>query len=147
MRTSTESDEKKAYETAALDRDNQDGGSSAQEHAIRKQENGATLDEEQQDDHSIAESQLPPPPDGGLHAWLKVFGGFLIYINIWLVFLCLLSGIEAYSPQGLHALVRRLSVLLLIYATQLILAILHLMDRHSAGMASHCYWCALRSTV
>ncbi|KAF2877003.1 major facilitator superfamily domain-containing protein [Massariosphaeria phaeospora] len=32
---------------------------------------------------SIAESQLPPPPDGGLHAWLKVVGGFLVYINIW----------------------------------------------------------------
>lgn len=32
---------------------------------------------------SIAGSQLPPPPDGGLHAWLKVVGGFLIYINIW----------------------------------------------------------------
>jgi hypothetical protein len=31
------------------------------------------------------ESRLPPPPDGGLHAWLKVFGGFLIYINIWSV--------------------------------------------------------------
>jgi hypothetical protein len=29
------------------------------------------------------ESALPPPPDGGLHAWLKVFGGFMIYINIW----------------------------------------------------------------
>ncbi|KAF2741339.1 MFS general substrate transporter [Polyplosphaeria fusca] len=29
------------------------------------------------------EDALPPPPDGGLHAWLKVFGGFLIYINIW----------------------------------------------------------------
>ncbi|KAF2997365.1 hypothetical protein E8E13_004237 [Curvularia kusanoi] len=29
------------------------------------------------------ESVIPPPPDGGLHAWLKVFGGFLIYINIW----------------------------------------------------------------
>ncbi|KAF2751886.1 MFS general substrate transporter [Sporormia fimetaria CBS 119925] len=28
-------------------------------------------------------SRLPPPPDGGLHAWLKVLGGFLIYINIW----------------------------------------------------------------
>lgn len=32
------------------------------------------------------ESALPPPPDGGLHAWLKVFGGFMIYINIWFVF-------------------------------------------------------------
>ncbi|KAL1796348.1 hypothetical protein ACET3X_004888 [Alternaria dauci] len=29
------------------------------------------------------ESAIPPPPDGGLHAWLKVFGGFMIYINIW----------------------------------------------------------------
>lgn len=42
------------------------------------------------DDHiDVVESgateqvQLPPPPDGGIHAWLKVFGGFLIYINIW----------------------------------------------------------------
>jgi MFS family permease len=30
-----------------------------------------------------AESVIPPPPDGGLHAWLKVFGGFFIYVNIW----------------------------------------------------------------
>ncbi|KAH7563323.1 hypothetical protein BM1_00370 [Bipolaris maydis] len=30
-----------------------------------------------------AESGLPPAPDGGLHAWLKVLGGFLIYMNIW----------------------------------------------------------------
>lgn len=37
------------------------------------------------DARSTAESELPPPPDGGLHAWLKVFGGFLIYINIWSV--------------------------------------------------------------
>jgi MFS family permease len=29
------------------------------------------------------DSVIPPPPDGGLHAWLKVLGGFLIYINIW----------------------------------------------------------------
>jgi len=27
--------------------------------------------------------QLPAAPDGGLHAWLKVLGGFLVYINIW----------------------------------------------------------------
>lgn len=32
-----------------------------------------------------AESGIPPAPDGGLHAWLKVFGGFMIYINIWYV--------------------------------------------------------------
>lgn len=28
------------------------------------------------------ESVIPPPPDGGLHAWLKVFGGFMIYVCI-----------------------------------------------------------------
>lgn len=28
------------------------------------------------------ESVIPPPPDGGLHAWLKVFGGFMIYVRI-----------------------------------------------------------------
>jgi len=28
------------------------------------------------------ESVIPPPPDGGLHAWLKVFGGFMIYVHI-----------------------------------------------------------------
>jgi hypothetical protein len=32
-----------------------------------------------------SQSAIPPPPDGGLHAWLKVLGGFLIYINIWYV--------------------------------------------------------------
>jgi hypothetical protein len=26
---------------------------------------------------------LAEPPDGGLNAWLKVFGCFLIYSNIW----------------------------------------------------------------
>jgi hypothetical protein len=31
------------------------------------------------------DSVIPPPPDGGLHAWLKVFGGFFIYVNIWYV--------------------------------------------------------------
>jgi hypothetical protein len=30
-----------------------------------------------------APAQLPAAPDGGLHAWLKVLGGFLVYINIW----------------------------------------------------------------
>jgi hypothetical protein len=31
------------------------------------------------------ESVIPTPPDGGIHAWLKVFGGFFIYVNIWSV--------------------------------------------------------------
>ena len=35
------------------------------------------------DAHSTktTESVIPPPPDGGLHAWLKVFGGFMIYVR------------------------------------------------------------------
>ncbi|KAI9677248.1 MAG: hypothetical protein M1822_008197 [Bathelium mastoideum] len=40
-------------------------------------------DEAPHDTRSISGSQLPSPPDGGIHAWLKVFGGFLIYVNIW----------------------------------------------------------------
>lgn len=36
-------------------------------------------------DPQRTQSTLPPPPDGGLHAWLKVVGGFFIYINIWYV--------------------------------------------------------------
>jgi hypothetical protein len=42
-----------------------------------------TNDLETIETRSLAGSQLPPPPDGGLHAWLKVAGGFLVYINIW----------------------------------------------------------------
>lgn len=36
------------------------------------------------DAHSTksTESVIPPPPDGGLHAWLKVFGGFMIYVRL-----------------------------------------------------------------
>lgn len=32
-----------------------------------------TRDQEKQDAVSTTDAQLPPPPDGGLHAWLKVF--------------------------------------------------------------------------
>ena len=39
----------------------------------------------QETDHGEIDSPSPAhiPPDGGLHAWLKVVGGFLIYSNIW----------------------------------------------------------------
>lgn len=50
--------------------------------------NDLTPDQEAQADVRstfTAESGIPQAPDGGLHAWLKVFGGFLIYINIWYV--------------------------------------------------------------
>jgi hypothetical protein len=151
MRTSTDLDDKKEYDAVALD--NQDGSSSSQEHPMQDQEKGpqdvgTALDEEQQDSRSIAESQLPPPPDGGLHAWLKVFGGFLIYINIWFVIsLYFLTVARADDREGFHAIVRRLPILLLVYAAQLIYPIRHLMDRHCTIMASHFHRRALRPTL
>jgi len=42
-----------------------------------------TTDDVEEASDTDAVPRLPPPPDGGLHAWLKVFGGFLMYINIW----------------------------------------------------------------
>lgn len=46
----------------------------------------AVLEKEGEGEGEGEEQQrLPPPPDGGLHAWLKVFGGFLVYINVWYV--------------------------------------------------------------
>ncbi|KAH5439795.1 hypothetical protein HBI47_045170 [Parastagonospora nodorum] len=54
---------------------------------IEKQEHG--IHEEAENDRNplsravTTDSVIPPPPDGGLHAWLKVFGGFFIYVNIW----------------------------------------------------------------
>lgn len=63
---------------------------SAQEYghlATEKQEPG--IHEEAENDRNplsravTTDSVIPPPPDGGLHAWLKVFGGFFIYVNIW----------------------------------------------------------------
>lgn len=44
---------------------------------------GLKTEEEEQEEER--QERLPPPPDGGLHAWLKVFGGFLVYINVWCV--------------------------------------------------------------
>ncbi|KAJ4409605.1 hypothetical protein N0V91_002526 [Didymella pomorum] len=48
------------------------------------------------------ESVIPPPPDGGLHAWLKVFGGFMIYINIW-GFTLSYGAFQAYYKSDLLA--------------------------------------------
>jgi MFS family permease len=54
---------------------------------LEQQEHGQHQDGEK-DTNALSravttESVIPPPPDGGLHAWLKVFGGFFIYVNIW----------------------------------------------------------------
>lgn len=85
MPSSLDFEEKKAFDASPTE--------SAQQNRPLTQE---TQDVETQGDehHDVAdiatvastiESQFSPPPDGGLHAWLKVFGGFLIYINIWFV--------------------------------------------------------------
>lgn len=77
------------------------GSTSTEEHIVSRPTSAQDyrqVDEEKQE-HSIHEnaepdrnplsravttdSVVPPPPDGGLHAWLKVFGGFFIYFNIW----------------------------------------------------------------
>lgn len=50
------------------------------------QEEGATLDDVEKVQSASRKSVIDPsmePPDGGLHAWLKVFGCFLLYSNIW----------------------------------------------------------------
>lgn len=82
MRTSLDFEEKKAFEGIAADQQDRTSSSHGNGDKDAAEE---THDEERQDAQSLAGSQLPPPPDGGLHAWLKVFGGFLVYINIWSV--------------------------------------------------------------
>lgn len=47
-------------------------------------------------------AQLPAAPDGGLHAWLKVLGGFLVYINIW-GFTLSFGAFQAYYQHELLA--------------------------------------------
>ena len=49
--------------------------------AILEVSASAIQDLENNENHTP--TQLPAAPDGGLHAWLKVLGGFLVYINIW----------------------------------------------------------------
>ncbi|KAL1611322.1 hypothetical protein SLS59_000040 [Nothophoma quercina] len=43
------------------------------------------------------ESVIPSPPDGGLHAWLKVFGGFMIYVSLYPIHIQ--SSNHAHVPQ------------------------------------------------
>lgn len=32
---------------------------------------------------SVAASQVPPPPDGGLKAWIQVLGAHFLFFNSW----------------------------------------------------------------
>ena len=33
----------------------------------------------------VAASRPPAPPNGGVRAWLQVFGSFLVFFNIWYI--------------------------------------------------------------
>lgn len=55
---------------------------------------------EKEGEEGGVQERLPPPPDGGLHAWLKVFGGFLVYINVWGFTLCF-GVFQAYYKDNL----------------------------------------------
>jgi hypothetical protein len=93
------------------------------------------------------DSVIPPPPDGGLHAWLKVFGGFFIYVNIWSD--CLTSSTsskDTNARQGLHTVLRRIpSLLSLDFASQRN-TLRYIMDWHSPSLASHLLWRHVRPT-
>jgi len=106
--------------------------------------NEAVQDKEAQLDArstTTTESAIPPPPDGGLHAWLKVFGGFMIYINIWLAFRDVLQIPDdpfADDGQGLYTNIRRLPNILQKHAPLILQSIRYIMDRHRTSLAPHC---------
>jgi hypothetical protein len=143
MPTSLDFEEKRALE---------DTKTAHQDHPPRTStQETLSLDPEIQetDTHDDAEPALPPPPDGGLHAWLKVFGGFLIYINIWYNFFLSLS-LSSYWPnfsQGLHPNLRRIPSVLQIRSALLFLSVRHIMDRYRAGLAPHHRWRTLGSVI
>jgi hypothetical protein len=78
-RPKTEEEPQVAEETALSENDSDHGRTGADS----RPEDGGTLEKT-----STKTSAIDPeakPPDGGLDAWLKVFGCFLIYSNIWYV--------------------------------------------------------------
>ncbi|UPX13510.1 uncharacterized protein EKO05_0004016 [Ascochyta rabiei] len=88
MLSSVHSKEKQTLESDLVDSYQTSRPSSVEEveeSTPRDEEKGIEPAEKPFDARSTktTESIIPPPPDGGLHAWLKVFGGFMIYINIW----------------------------------------------------------------
>ena len=91
MPSTLDFENKKATEDTSIEQEEDSRPSSADDviqHESRPQSDEGARDKEAQLDARstiTTESALPPPPDGGLHAWLKVFGGFMIYINIWFV--------------------------------------------------------------
>ena len=58
---------------------------------------GAPFDTRSVKTNKTIESVIPSPPDGGLHAWLKVFGGFMIYVSLYPIHIQSLN--HAHKPQ------------------------------------------------
>lgn len=121
----------------------------AEETRHRDQETGIEHAEKTFDARSTktTESVIPPPPDGGLHAWLKVFGGFLIYVC------SLTKDPKIYTDTapdqylGFHAQLWCFPSLLQIRSSLLCVSIGHIMDRHRSGLAAHFLRRAVRPAV
>lgn len=164
--TSLDLDDKKVIKAGSLEHEEEEeeeysrpSSSADQEVDIRNEprstgfvdEERCSRDKEAQPDARstrTTESTIPPPPDGGLHAWLKVFGGFMIYINIWCVYVKLVLGVDVDSLlQGLHTHVWCFPIVLQDDTAIFIVAVCNLMDRYRAGMATHCYRGHVRPTV
>ncbi|OCL04162.1 MFS general substrate transporter [Glonium stellatum] len=65
-------------------------------------EAGVSVIRDPENNSASTPAQLPTAPDGGLHAWLKVLGGFLVYINIW-GFTLSFGAFQAYYQHELLA--------------------------------------------
>lgn len=93
------------------------------------------------------ESVIPPPPDGGLHAWLKVFGGFMIYVHTVSVLHTALSNHSSDKHLGLHTQLRRFPGLLQIRPSLLLFRIGNIMDWYGTSMAAHLHRRPVRPAV
>lgn len=168
-------DNKKALEDASLEHEQEEDSrlsttTAAADEDVRNETRTRTNDEGIRDKEAqldarstiTTESAIPPPPDGGLHAWLKVFGGFMIYINIWSVPHLTVSTIpQKFSSfihtntqltnqptsQGFHTNLRRLPILLQNLSPLLLQPVSHILDRHRASLAPHHHRRALRPSI
>jgi hypothetical protein len=80
------------------------------------------------------------PPDGGLNAWLKVLGCFLLYSNIWYARIqgCMIVQDRwLISKQGIYVDIWCLPNILPARIFKLVDPFCHLLDRDSAIMAPH----------
>ena len=94
------------------------------------------------------QSALPPPPDGGLHAWLKVFGGFFIYINIWYSRFIPLSDVcLTYPTQGKYSSIWRLPNVVQGQFALLFECLCDLLGRDCASLAPYSHWHPVRSAI